>query len=383
LKYSTGEKILPKYWNSTKQRAKETDQFKGYSEFNTRLKNIGSAIENCYRTLINDGVKPTPDILRAALDTALDKSLKEKPITLFEFIEKYIEQVLTSRQKGSIQIYNATLKHLKEFSIAKKYKVDFDNINLDFYNAFVEYLSVDKSLLNNTVGKYIKTIKSFLSEASERGLNTNKDFKSRKFKVIQEDIDNIYLTTSELDRLYSADLSKLKSLDRVRDLFIVGCYTGLRFSDFSELKKENITLMNSKKYFSVTTTKTKEKVVIPIKPIVLDILNKYEGELPRAISNQKMNEYLKELGKHFGLDDKVIIKKTSGNNTLETVARKYELISTHTARRSFATNAYKEGVPSIAIMKITGHRSEKAFLKYIKISKEENAERLSLHPYFM
>lgn len=113
-----------------------------------------------------------------------------------------------------------------------------------------------------------------------------------------------------------------------------------------------------------------------------NILDKYNGIIPRAISNQKMNTYLKELGEIAGIDKKTIIKRTSGKKIIETILPKYKLISTHTARRSFATNAFLNNVPTISIMKITGHRTEKAFMKYIKVSQERNAEQLSNHPFF-
>ena len=162
-------------------------------------------------------------------------------------------------------------------------------------------------------------------------------------------------------------------MERVRDLFLIGCHTGLRFSDFTMIKDENILDTPKGQFFQVKTLKTNEKVIIPIKPTVLAIWNKYNGQLPRAISNQKMNDYLKELAKEAEFDSKVLFKRTKGHNIVQTEYRKHELVSTHTARRSFATNAYIGGVPSISIMKITGHKTEKAFMKYIKISQEENA----------
>ena len=141
-------------------------------EFNSRLSNIENAVENCYRKLLNNGVVPTPDRLRQELDKALNKESIHKLQTLFEFIEKFIEQIKPLRKEGSIKIYEATLKHLKEFGIAKKRKVNFEHINLDFYNDFLDYLAKDKGLLKNTAGKYIKNIKVFLTEATERGINS-------------------------------------------------------------------------------------------------------------------------------------------------------------------------------------------------------------------
>ena len=161
-------------------------------------------------------------------------------------------------------------------------------------------------------------------------------------------------------------------MERVRDLFIVGAYTGLRFSDLTNIRPENI----RNGMISIEQHKTDGKVVIPCHKIVTSILNKYNGTLPRSVLNQKMNDYIKEVCQLVGLDELVTKSITKGGKRIINSHKKYEIISTHTARRSFATNAYKKGVPTITIMKITGHCTEKAFLKYIKLSKEEHADIL-------
>ncbi len=383
LKYSTGEKIFPKFWNAAKQRAKETSQFPEYPEFNQRLKSIESAINTAYRRLLNDYSLITPEALKRELNNELGQDkLTAKQTDLLEWLRAEIEILKLDKKVGSIQVYNALLKHLTEFSNKRKYKLTFENITLDFYEQFKDYMLNEKKLLNNTFGKQIKTLKTFLNLATEKGVNSNIGYKSRLFKAPQESIDHIYLTSDELETIYKKDLKNKMYLDRVRDLFLIGCHTGLRFSDFTQLKKENLVMSKTGAVFNVKTNKTNEKVVIPVKPVVMEIWNKYEGNLPRAISNQKMNEYLKELGEVAEISTRVIIKKTSGKEVRETICPKYKLISTHTARRSFATNAFKSGIPAISIMKFTGHKTESSFMKYIKVSQEMNAELLSNHPFF-
>lgn len=379
LKYSTGEKIMPKYWNAKKQQANA--QLSGYAEFNTRLKKIASLVEEGFRRLRNDGIQPTPERLKEALNEKLEIIPEAKQVSFIGFCESFIEEVSAERRKGSLQVYRATVKHLKAFATEKKYKVDFDTITLTFYNEFVAYLT-EKGMVTNTVGKYIKTIKSFMNEATERGLNKNLEFKSKKFKRVQEDIDHVYLTQEELDIIEGLDLTQNKPLEKVRDMFLMGCYTGLRFSDFTQINKENFVRIEKKDFIKIRTVKTNEDVVIPMSKVVRKILAKYDGELPKMISNQKMNSYLKEVCEKAEIDTSVEIKRTSGNKIIKQQAPKFQLVSTHTARRSFATNAYKATRDTLAIMKITGHRTEKAFMKYIKISKEENAIRLSENEFF-
>ncbi|MPN21796.1 hypothetical protein SDC9_169177 [bioreactor metagenome] len=169
-------------------------------------------------------------------------------------------------------------------------------------------------------------------------------------------------------------------LDKVRDLFIIGCYTGLRFSDLNQISPDNF--INNNTQIKVKTEKTGEFVVIPLHKTVKEIVQKYDNSIPDVISNQKMNEYLKEVAKLAELNDRITISSTKGGTKQTEVFEKWELVTVHTARRSFATNMYLLDIPTISIMKITGHRTEKAFLLYIKISQEENANKLLNHPFF-
>jgi integrase len=225
-----------------------------------------------------------------------------------------------------------------------------------------------------------------LNAATDAGVNKTFGFKSSRFKVVSEESDSIYLTEKELNDIYSFDFSENKRLEKVRDLFIVGSWTGLRFSDFTKLSEDHI----KEDFLEIETQKTGEKVVIPIHSIVKDIFKKYKNEiglcLPQPISNAKMNEYLKEIGKEItaknkdiSLNQDVITTITRGGKKVSTRDKKYDLITTHTARRSFASNLFLDGVPALTIMKITGHKTERAFLKYIKITLNENAKILQMH----
>jgi Site-specific recombinase XerD len=379
LKYSTGEKIHPDFWNSKDQRVKETKKFPEHPEFNFRLSNLETIVKNVYRRLLNDGLTPTNDLLKNELNIELKKKEKETPLTLFEFIDKFIEECKDKRSLTTIKSYITVSNHLRYYCALKNLKLDFADINISFYNSYISYLSSDLRLSQNTIGTNIKVIKTFLNEATERGYNTNIEFKSRKFKKLSEDTDKIYLNTSELDKIYKLDLSQKKRLERVRDLFIIGCYTGLRFSDFIQLTQDNI-IENNK--IKIRTQKTNETVVIPLHPYVKTILSKYDGNIPTPLTNQKMNDYLKEIGQLAEINEKVITSITKGGQLIKESIEKFNLISTHTARRSFASNLYLADVPAITIMKITGHKTEKSFLRYIRISQEENANKLLNHPFF-
>jgi integrase len=183
-----------------------------------------------------------------------------------------------------------------------------------------------------------------------------------------------------LDEIFKLDLSNDPRLERVRDLFIVGCFTGLRFSDFTNIQEGDI----QGDLIKIRTKKTDETVVIPIHRTVRLVMEKYKGKypnsLPPAMCNVKTNKYVKEIGKMLpSLHVNVQTRKTKGGVLTILNNKKYELMVTHTARRSFATNLYKSGLPSITIMKITGHRTERAFMTYIKTTPNENALLLRKH----
>jgi integrase len=381
FKYSTGEKINPKFWNPNNQRVKETKQFKEYPEFNTRLDKLENAINTVFRRLLNDGIQPNNEILKKTLEAELSGNiLQPNTKSLFQFIDEYKEESKFNKKVGTIKVYTTTIKYLKEYAKLKNKGLDFDSITIEFYNAYVRYLSVDKNLSANTVGKHIKTIKSFMNEATERGYNQNLEYKKRKFKTIREEADTIYLSIKELEVMEKLTLSASPRLDKVRDLFLIGCYTGLRFSDFTQIKPENI--IADKSMLQIRTQKTGERVSIPLHKTVKKILKKYNNKLPISYTNQAMNAYLKEVASLSQLKEKVETTITKGGILKKESVEKYKLVSTHTARRSFATNLYLADVPAISIMKLTGHKTERSFMQYIKVTQEQNADKLLNHPFF-
>ncbi len=405
LKYSTEKSIHPKFWNEKEQVARNMKGFAKAKIFNSTLSHIKTTAEKALELLENQLKRfPTTSELKEQIDLELSRNVEVseagQQYSFLELFDRFIEESinglrLTASGKRfdnrSIQKYRTVQKSLIKFS--KRYNLSFESIDKNFYNKYVAYLNrEEKKVVNgkevitkrsfslNNVGKYIQVIKTFLTYATENGYNTNMFFQSKQFKAHKVPGFSIYLNEEEVRQLYELDLSKTQHLERVRDLFIVGCWTGLRFSDFTTIKPENI----EEDFLKITTFKTGEKVIIPIHFMVREIMEKYNGRypnsLPPAISNQKMNSYLKEIAKKVEcLRVTVDAEYTKGGLKVTEQKEKWELITTHTARRSFATNVYNSGFPAINLMKITGHRTEKAFLLYIKVTPEENAKQLLEH----
>ncbi|NBB22792.1 tyrosine-type recombinase/integrase [Runella sp. CRIBMP] len=328
----------------------------------------------------------TKEKLITAIDSYLHPATDK--ITLLDYIDKVVTDSTTGRRMKdgqilnprTIQRYNTTKQLLQDFQKVYSRNIDFDTIDLDFYKDLNAYMVNVKDYKPATLGKHVSTLKTFLREATEEGINTNLKYQSKAFKAVEDDSDSIYLTEQELAAMYALDLSAEPRLDKVRDLFLIGANTGLRFSDFTTIKAHNLKKVTNGYNLEVIQYKTKEKVVIPVNDTVMAILSKYKNVLPEPISNQKFNDYIKEIAQRVpalqALETKVFVK---GGKEVEETCAKWELVTTHTARRSFSSNAYLSGKPTLAIMAITGHQTEKSFMRYIKTSKNEHAELMRKH----
>ena len=376
LKYYISESIEPKHWNREEERARRT--YRQYSEFNTRIQAIETAVYDTYRRLLNDNVEVNNDVLKTELDALFSPEVQEtsKPMEFMDFFQHYTETA--DHAYNTTKTYKQTFRDLREYEQANRVKLTFEKVDLDFHNSFISFLQKTRNFAPNTIGQRIKNIKTVLRASHDRGLHDNRDYQKKSFSKPREQTTAIYLCENELMRLYNLDLSKNERLNNVRDWFIVGAYTGLRYSDLRRLSSSNIKAST----IEIKTQKTGEEVIIPISKKVRAILNKHNSDLPRIVSNQKFNKYIKEVCKLAEINEPISVEETKGKLSLHKTEPKYNLVSAHTARRSFATNAYLSGLPTINIMKMTGHRTEKSFLQYIKITKEENAKKLISHPFF-
>lgn len=371
------ESINPKYWNVKTSKARSTPSFPQAPEFNKRLDTLKGGIEKCYQNYFNEELQPpTPKQLKTLiLNDVLDKKKKR---TLIDFYEDFILQTagggrITKKGKvvapESSKQYRVALNNLKDFNA----NLNYNDITQDFYNGYLKFLN-RKGLALNTIGDQIKKLKAVMAAAMIGGHHRNEAFKN--FIKPSEDATNVYLSLNELKEIENLNLFSNPSYARVRDLFLIGCYTGLRYSDFSRLTPQHI----ADGYFTIEQQKTGKEVVIPLHSVVKKIIAKYDENLPDAISGQKFNEYLKEVCQRVpcltGNESKR--RTTGGLKTISTL-HKWEMVSSHTARRSFCTNEYLKGTPTLTIMAVSGHKTESAFLKYIKLTTNEHAKIMQAH----
>lgn len=372
---NTGKYILPKYWNYNNNKLRKSHP--EYDEYFSYIDSLRMKIERIVEESIKRSIEPTTDYVKSLFESDIVFNDKNKKKDFFTQLDNYIEESKRRVSKDVIKDYNSLKKHLSNFQKDKKVLITFNTITFQNYTKLREYLIYDaikpdgtKGLSINTVGKQIKNLKAFMRDSIKRGIT---DYRDLSFlKVETEEVDSIYLNEKEIDTFYRTDLSELPHLDKYRDLFIIGCETGLRFSDFSKLKSGHI----KGDFVRKKVAKTHKSIVIPISKLLREVLNKYNNNPPNDISLQRFNEYIKIIGLKAEIKEEIITVRKVGVGKEESTNLKYELISSHTCRRSFCTNQFNRGMPTLLIRKISGHKTESAFLRYIKIDEEEAASKM-------
>ena len=390
-----GESVSVSMWNTKKQQSRVTASYTEGSLINAQIEK--------WRTAANETIEHFKDMVSAPSASAFKQMLERKRFkenystssSVVSYFDTFIKRYENLRSPGRIKHYRLTQNRLRDFQNDKKIELLFSDIDQDFYTSFNEWF-FSKGYSTNYFGETIKVLKLIVNEALVVDkIHTNMDFKSRSFSAPSIEVDNIYLTEQELLKLHTLKIDaqliksgfeeeldswqterKIRAYTKARDMFLIGAFTGLRISDYSRLMPENIT-----DKVRIKAKKTGINSVIPIHWVVQEIIdNGYD--FATTMTDQKLNKHIKEVARLAGITAEIVYSKNVGGKQVQKSKKKYELISSHTARRSFATNAYKAGIPTVSIMKITGHKKESTFLKYIKISEEENADILMKHDFF-
>ncbi len=377
LKISTGETVLPRYWNYKQQKVREIRSYKKHFDVNERLDEIKKAIETPYRNFQKKGIEPTTSELKRAYLIELTGAPIRQSQGFWAEYEIFIEKEKTRVVKDVIKDYHSLKKHLQGYEKYYSEAMTFNTINFTFYNNFIHFLTYEtikpdgeKGLATNTIGKQIKNLKIFLNYCFKYEIIDKFDLSD--FKVLTEEVDKIYLSENEISDIYNLDLSNQPKLEKQRDLFVLGCYTGLRFSDLSRIRPEHV--VNEE--IRINQSKTNKQVIIPLHDLSKAIVNKHGANLTKSIYSIQFNKNIKLIGRLAGIKDPVIITRKQGPKKIEHTYKKYELMTSHTCRRSFCTNQYLKGIPSYLIMKISGHKTEKSFFRYIRIDEELAAKKI-------
>lgn len=374
LKRATGEQVNPKFWDAQSQRAVFDKRHPNqHVQINDVLDSLSAVVIQIYRDF-NLGAISIADFQKE-IDYRMQYKARPTPsapdvLPLFDFIQTFIEEK-KAQPRGTWKILQTVFGLLKSYAEERAGgSLNYDQIDFAFFSDFKAWLFAAPRLHSaNYAAKVVSVVRQFLRDAQRRGYHSKTDYQG--FTVKRVKTTKIALSFEELEALYLLDLSDNQRLERVRDLFLIGSYTGLRFSDFTRIRPENIEEVNGSTILNITTQKTGEQVNIPLLPIPLYLLRKYKFEAPK-ISNQKMNDYLKELGQLAGMTGKMIVTGSKGGKRQDSTAEKWEKLTTHVARRSFATNFIRLMRPE-QLMKITGHATERQLRQYIAIDGKLNA----------
>jgi len=378
---STGIWINRDDWNATKQQVKQRANTTNKDLINSTIRDLEQIIIDKWNKDILLNAPISKNWLKTVIDTYFRRATSDELHLVYftDWVQKFIDDAPKRLHKGkplstnTIQNYKVAFAKIKAFENHIQTKIRFENIDLKFYRDFVNYCRDVEKLNNNSIGAIISKIKLWCKNIELDGLSVNPLYKHSEFTAMTNQTKDVYLNDIEINKIFNHNFSETDYLDNARDLFIIGLRTGLRVSDFMQLKETNI----DKEIISIVTQKTKTNVLIPMHPQIKTILEKRNGLLPRTISDQKFNLYVKDVCKLVGITEMVEGSKMNKDTARKEtgVFPKYQLISSHTCRRSFASNLYGK-VPTKSIMAITGHQTETQFLKYIKITPKEHADKL-------
>lgn len=387
IEFTTGYRIDAAKWDTDKQRVRNgcTNKLKqSASEINASLLGYYTEVQEIFKKFEVEEIMPTQEQIKEAfnaLHKPIEEEVKPRKSTPNAFYKIFDEFVRDCGQQN-----DWTDSTYEKFAAVKNHLMNFrDGLTFDFFdekglNDYVTYLRDVKEMRNSTIGKQLSFLKWFLRWAFKRGLHQNNAYDSYKPKLKSTQKKIIFLTWEELNKLREFEIPAAKqALDRVRDVFLFQCFTGLRYSDVFNLRRSDI----KGDHIEVTTVKTSDSLIIELNKHSKAILDKYkdvafeDDKVLPVITNQKMNDYLKELAELAGIDEPVRQTYYRGNERIDEVTPKYALLGTHAGRRTFICNALALGIPPQVVMKWTGHSDYKAMKPYIDIADDIKANAMS------
>ena len=386
LKISTGLTIHPKYWSKKNQRARMMMEFPDGEKINTKLEEWRSCVLDIHRRFSEVGEVPDTASFKEAIFSDGDTiQVRKTNFTFWEFYEEFVKVKEKEKVKDLVGYKKTLKKHLKatekifgrELSIQALKRKDGGFVEL-----FDDYMM--NSAINsdgeigfsiNTIGKQHKCLKTFLNWLFDNDYYTR--FSLKHLPTYMEDIEAVYLTEEEVERLEQLKITNPKRRV-VRDLFLIGCETGLRFSDYSRLHQgliEDGRLMISP--MKTRKTSGSQRLIIPLSSRFNQILSYYDYAVPSYPRYRvaEFNKVIRELCKEAGITSTKLLVKNNRGEVVEIKKPKYEMVSSHTGRRTFCTLKFLKGMPAIAIMKFSGHKTERSFMKYLKLDMEVTATK--------
>lgn len=363
FKKSTGLRVKIAFWDEKKMKLKP--QSPGAMEVNLMLIKIEERVSELHYTLkISNKTADSHEVDEFVFGKIPKKKKGAQLQNLESNFAEYLQNVENTIVANSIKSYKSSFNHVKNYASEKGLKLNYALFDQDFESGFTGYLIKEKNISNNTVGKYVMSLKIFLKYMEKRGIKIDPAY--RDYRILSAPVDFVYLTSKELDGLLELDLSARPELERVRDVFVFQCGSGLRYGDIEKITWDDI----HDNRIEITTEKTKQVLKIPLNKYTQWVIKRNEGMemLLDPPVNQSQNRSLKNLGALMGMFARHKVVKFYGIKRKEEKRAKWELISTHTARRTFVILALERGMRPEVVMKITGHTKLSTLQRYITIS---------------
>ena len=422
VKQQTPMRIAEKVWNTTPGSLERTKYCR-----DEKIKKVFDDVENIRMDIykkLDAGVALSSADVKEIVNFYVYRELREKEaaeaeeaarleaeanrVTLRKFIEQFRKDIKAGKRltdkgtvyaPGTINAINQACERLKKFEKKMKREYDFDDIDMNFYRDYTAYLN-EQGYAINTTGKCIKQLKAIMALAQSEGLHSNSKYQDKRFKGTRVEVDSIYLTKEDLKKMMAVDLSKRTyGFDLARDIFMVGVWTAQRVSDYNNIRPEDIEVYTKRtivdvpdpenpgktiekiekkeiRVINIRQKKTGTKVAIPCSSELLRILQKYNFDIPK-LSDQNINDNIKEVARLAGLTEIIKTESTKGGKKTIEEHQKWELVHSHTARRTGATLMYLAGMDIYDIMKITGHSTPIMLKKYIKADELEVVDKIT------
>jgi integrase len=376
IKIYSPHSVKPKHWSKKTKTVLSANT--NAVELNASLSKFKDAILNFYVEGVANGLKVNADYIKDKLKPK--EEVVKKSTEFWDIWNDYITSSRSRFTKNSLIKLNSLKGHLEKFEIKRGVPLVLDTVGIEILDSFQTYFFEDVKLKTTTASKYIGVFKMFLNWCIKFKYTTNTDHK--QFTAIQApDTLKVVFEKEDIIKIKNVELGEKAYLNNVRYLLIISTLTGLRYSDFSQIKQEHLkTDDDGTPILLKRQEKTNDFVELPLTPeahlIVLDI---FKGVI-HSISNQNMNKYMKELCELAEVNELFEIHEYRGKLKMTKSQPKHELVSTHTGRRTYATNLLLKGVPAETVMLFTGHRDYKSFSKYVNIPKKAkmNAVKMAL-----
>jgi len=360
-------KVKEKDWIKKTQRVKsplKSEEYNYHIEFNKIIEDLDIKVKEIFRFILLNNINPTEDYLLKKIES------KEEVHLTFDFMtcfQEFIDKNKSIKAERTIKSYVTTKNYIQDYIDYFNTPLNFEDIDFDFFEKFRIYSFDIKNAKNNYFSKLIGTLKTFMSWSYEKEYHSNLAFK--KFKVKEDETEVIYLTIEELMSLYNFDFESDR-LNHVRDVYCMGCFCGLRYSDLKLLRASSV--FEDHLLLNIVKTKTIGHKV-PLNQYSRAILEKYKETIYEplpVISSQKFNKYIKECCKEVEINTPTTITRYIGQKRIDKVVPKYEIITSHTARKTFVTNSLILGMKEMIVRNITGHKKEETFRRYVKIAED-------------